>query len=106
MIRCQTIYRDPSIHLVRSDHPGEPPHRDPARETSSSHAVSFIEQGAFDLHFGRRCWRMDRAMVFVTQPGLSYHCGHVETPDDVSLSVYYSPELVEDLQSTTGRLWK
>jgi AraC-like DNA-binding protein len=106
VIRERLVHRGPLVSLARYDHPPDRPHRDPAEEVSSHHAVSFIERGRFDLfHSGRR-WRMDDTTVFVTHPGLRYRCTHAgPIPDDVSFSVHYSPELVDDLQATIGRRW-
>jgi len=92
--------------MARYDHPPDRPHHDPAEEVSSCHAVSFVERGRFDLYHRGRRWRMDAATVFVTQPGLRYRCTHVgRIPDDVTFSVHYSPELMDDVQATIGRRW-
>ena len=49
---------------------------------------------------------MGPTSLFVTHPGFSYRCSHSDSsPDDVSLSVQYSPELVDDVQTTIGRRW-
>jgi len=106
VIRERLLHRGPLVSLARYDHPPDRPHRDPAEEVSSHHAVSFVERGRFTLHHRGRRWRMDTVTLFVTHPGLRYHCTHDGTiPDDVSFSVHYSPELVEDLESTIGRRW-
>jgi AraC family transcriptional regulator len=106
MLRAQVVHRDPSVTLMRVDHPPERDHRDPAEECASDHAVSFIEQGGFDLHRGRRTWRMGETSLFVTHPGFSYRCSHPEAhPTDRCLSVRFAPALVDDVQGTTGRAW-
>ncbi len=49
---------------------------------------------------------MGPTFLFVTHPGFSYRCSHSgSSPDDVSLSVRYSPALVDDVQTTIGRRW-
>jgi len=106
VIRESLVHRGPLVSLARYDHPPDRPHRDPAEEVSAHHAVSFIERGRFDLHHRGRRWRMDAATLFVTHSGLRYRCTHAgPIPDDVTFSVHYSPEFVEDLKSTIGRRW-
>ena len=107
VIRERLVHSGPLVSLAWYDHPPDRPHRDPAEEVSSHHAVSFVERGRFDLYHGGRRWRMDAATLFVTHPGLRYRCTHVgPIPDDVSFSVHYSPELIDELQATIGCRWK
>lgn len=104
MIRAQPLYRGTVVSLFRYDHPPGRPHWDPAEEIAPHHAVSFIEKGAFDLYHRGSRWRMNAAKLFITHPGFSYHCRHAEPlPDDVSFSVHCAPQLIDELQTTTGR---
>jgi AraC family transcriptional regulator len=106
MIRRQPLLRTPLVEVVSYDHPEGMEHSDPATEVAPRHAISFIERGAFDLYHAGRRWRMGPGSLFVTHPGFAYRCSHDEAcPNDVSLSVQYSPALVEDVQRTTGRRW-
>jgi len=106
LIRERILHSGPLVRVARYDHPPDRPHRDPAEEVSTHHAVNFVERGRFDLYHRGRRWRMDGASVFVTEPGLRYRCTHVRpVPDDVSFSVQCSPDLVDDVQATIGRRW-
>jgi len=107
MLRTLTLHRDGLVGLARYYHPPDSPHKDPAEEVASAYCVSFIEKGRFGLDQGSRRWSMDPATVFVTYPGLVYRCTHEKSrPEDVSLSVQLSPDLAEQVQSTTGRRWQ
>jgi AraC-like DNA-binding protein len=106
MLRAHVLHHEPSLSLIRFDHPPGRVHRDPAEESSLDHAVSFIERGGFDLHRGRRVWKLGEASLFVTYPDFSYRCSHAEEhPGDLCFSVRFSQALVEDVQGTTGRAW-
>jgi AraC-like DNA-binding protein len=106
MIRSQIIHDDGQVSLIRFDHPPGRLHRDPGEEASTCHSISFVERGGFNVERGARRWRMDPSSLFVTYPGFSYRCTHLESmPDDAGLSVQYAPDLVEDVERATGRHW-
>ena len=106
MIRSRTLYSGQLVSLLRLDHPSDRIHRDPAEEVATTHSVSFVEQGGYTLHQGKRRWRMDSTRLFVTRPGLPYRCSHPDqSPGDVCFSVHLSPGLIDDVSSTLGRGW-
>jgi AraC-like DNA-binding protein len=106
MIRGCSLHREPLVSVIRFDHPGARPHRDPGEEIAEGHAVSFIERGSFEMRARGKAWLMDPASVFVTHPGFTYSCRHDSArPDDVSLSIHYAPDLVEDVREASGRPW-
>jgi len=107
MLRSTTLHDDGLVGLARYDHPPDRPNKDPIEEIATAYCVSFVEQGRFDLEQGSRRWRMNPGTLFITYPGLVYNCSHDAThPEDVSLSVRLSPDLVEQVQSATGRRWR
>jgi AraC family transcriptional regulator len=104
MIRPRVLHAGALVSLVRFDHPEDERHDDPPEEEASWHCASFIERGSFDLHRGRRRWRLGPDTLFVTRPGFSYHVSHADPiPDDVSLAVEFSPLLLDDVERATGR---
>ena len=97
MNRVETIAQTELIHVERFDHPADHVHRDPPEEVSSTHSLSFLERGTFEVAVGRRRWQLGPGMVFRTWPGLTYRCRHLEkTPADVCLTVSYQPDFVEE----------
>src|SRR5262245_35248731 len=100
------LFEDPQVTVARYDHLPAVPHRDPKMETSQTHAISFVERGAFSIHRGKDSWRMTTGALFVTRPGMRYRCSHEsETPDDICLSLRPSADLVEAAASAAGRGW-
>jgi hypothetical protein len=61
MNRFTTLVRTPAASLEIFDHPPHGPHRDPDREVSSAHTVSFVETGSFEVNAGRRRLVLGRA---------------------------------------------
>lgn len=106
MIREQVLFQSSTVVVAIYDHPGPGPHRDPAEEVARSHAVSLVEQGAFELRRRRERLWMRAGAVMVTHPGYAYSCQHREEfPTDRCLAVIPSPGLVESIASDgSGRL--
>jgi AraC-like DNA-binding protein len=98
MIRVDLLLGTPSVSLAVFDHPPGDAHRDPARELSQSHSISFVEAGTFDVHTGGERWRFAPGSIFVTERGLEFSCTHdSECPTGRCLSVSYQTQAVEDL---------
>ncbi len=105
-MRARILFRDSRFRVARYDHPASVPHSDPEREEAEAFAISFVEQGSFRVHRGREAWRLARGSMFVTRPGMRYRCSHESRrPDDVCLSLRFSPDLVDEAVSASGRRW-
>src|SRR5687768_3813537 len=75
--RVVTLLRTPAILIERFDHVPGVAHRDPETERARSHAVSFVDDGAFGLRIEGGAWRnMTARHVFVATPGLEFSCRH------------------------------
>lgn len=105
MNRIEILFASPLLTLARHDHPQDRAHRDPAEEIAADHAMAFVERGSFDVHTGRRRWRLSPDSLFVTRPGMVYRCRHVAGVDDVCLSIRLPDQTVADLETATGRGW-
>ena len=98
MIRVDPLLGTPSVSLVVFDHPPGDAHRDPTREISEHHSISFVEAGTFEVHTGGERWRFEPGSIFVAARGLEFSCRHdSECPTDRCLSVSYRAQAVEDL---------
>ena len=98
MIRVDILLDTPSVSLALFDHPPGDAHRDPPREISDRHSISFVESGTFDVRAGDERWSFAPGSIFVTARGLEFSCTHdSECPTDRCLSVSYQAEAVEDL---------
>ena len=98
MIRVEPLLDTPSVSLALFDHPPGDAHRDPPREISHCHSISFVESGTFDVRAGGEKWSFAPGSIFVTARGLEFSCTHdSERPTDRCLSVSYQAEAVEDL---------
>ena len=98
MIRVDLLLDTPSVSLAVFDHPPGDAHRDPPREVSERHSISFVESGTFDVHAGGERWHFEPGSIFVTARGLEFSCTHdSDCPTDRCLSVGYQAQAVEDL---------
>jgi AraC-like DNA-binding protein len=81
----------PLVRLVRFEHEGIFPHRDPPEESCDCFSVNFVESGSFQVIAAGRDEEFRPGILFVTRPGLSYRCWHREEfPGDICLSVQFS----------------
>jgi AraC-like DNA-binding protein len=92
--------RTPAITVERFEHERAVAHRDPEQERAASHAVSFVETGAYRLRVAG-VWRdVTPERIFVATPGLEFACRHDdEHPQDRCLSVRYAESAIESLRS-------
>ena len=98
MNRIALLLQTPAVALMEFDHPPSTEHCDPDQEVSSSDAISFVEDGAFDAHVDDEHWQLTPGSLFVTRRGMAFSCRHSEElPSDRCLTVSYSDAAVEDL---------
>lgn len=98
MIRIQILAQAPAFSVARVDHPPQASHRDPREERADAFQVNFVEQGNFEVRTRKGEWRFHPGTVFVTWPGLVFHCRHEESvPRDVCLSVTLPSELLREV---------
>ena len=104
MNRVTTIFEGHSVTVERFDHGAHCFHRDEGVEVTKSIAVTFVEDGDFELIEAKQNWRFSRSDVLLSLPGTprAYH-HYLECPTDVCLSLSYTTELVEE---ALGRLPK
>jgi len=97
MNRAIPIFKGKSVGIERFDHPKDRWHQDPKSETTEQTVVTFIERGTFELMEDRNSWLFSPGDVLVSSPGLRRRYRHFEScPEDVCLSVTFSPELLDD----------
>ena len=97
--RVTPLVRTEAIALARFDHEPHVAHRDPDVERASSHALSFVESGAFRVRVAGAWQDVTPRHMFVTSTGMEFSCAHEsEYPDDCCLSVRYTDEAVESLR--------
>lgn len=98
MNRVAVLLQTPAVALMEFDHPPGTEHCDPDQEVSSSDAISFVEDGAFDAHVDDEHWQFAPGSLFVTRRGTTFSCcHHDDLPTDRCLTVSYSDAAVEDL---------
>lgn len=98
MNRVALLLETPAVSLAGFDHPPGP-HTDPEREVAPGHAISFVDEGAFDVEIEGRSWRLEPGSLFVTATGLEFACRHDgDVPTDRCLSISFAPSTVEDLR--------
>ncbi len=103
MNRIHTLVCSSLVRLARFDHPQERIHRDPEEEMASHYSVNFVERGEFHIRVGRDSWWVSQGTLFLTRPGLVYHCRHREQyPLDACLSVLYSKSFVDGVLRDCG----
>ena len=97
MNRVETIFSGPSLDVERFDHPEHCFHKDEGTESTKSIAVTFIEQGDFEIVERKHRWGFGQFDVLLSVPGTlrTYH-HRLECPTDVCLTLSYAPEIVED----------
>ena len=104
MNRVVQLAQTTAVTIRRFDHVPGVVHLDPERETATSHAVSFVEAGAFRVRTTGGWHEVRSDSLFVTTPGLEFSCAHdEELPEDRCLSVSYADEVVESARSTFTR---
>ena len=92
MNRYELLFATPDISVSRFDHPPHEAHDDPDEEIATRWAIAFVQSGSFDVVQGRRCVRLQRGSVFLSQPGFIFSCRHHEDwPSDVCLSIGFEP---------------
>ena len=98
MNRIAVVLQTPAVALMDFDHPAGAEHCDPEQETSPNDAISFVEDGAFDVHVDDEHWQLARGALFVARRGMAFSCRHTDhTPNDRCFTVSYSDGAVEDL---------
>ena len=98
MNRIASLLETPAVALMEFDHPADVDHCDPEHEVSSGDSISFVEDGAFDVHVDDEHWRLAPGTLFVARRGMTFSCRHTdEAPSDRCLTVSYSGGAVEDL---------
>ena len=101
MNRVVTAFASDSVVIERFDHPTHCLHVDREPELTRDVAVTFVENGRFALKEDKTCWRFLPGDVLVSIPGKLRHYRHFEEcPDDVCLSISFTPETVEDALGT------
>ena len=99
MNRVVPIVRTAAVTLERFDHEPGVAHRDPEREQTTGHAVSFVEAGSFRVRTQGNWREVTAGELFVTRPGLEFSCAHDhEHPSDCCLSLAYHANAVESLR--------
>jgi AraC-like DNA-binding protein len=97
--RVTPLVRTEAIALARFAHEPHVAHRDPDVEQAASHALSFVESGAFRVRVADTWHDVTPRHMFVTAPGMEFSCAHEgDYPDDCCLSVRYTDEAVESLR--------
>ena len=98
MNRVEVLLKTPAVALMDFDHPSGAEHCDPEHETSPNDAISFVEEGTFDVHLDDAHWQLAPGSLFVAQRGMTFSCRHADhTPHDRCFTVSYSHGVVEDL---------
>ena len=93
--RYQLLHATPDLAVNRFDHPPHEVHLDPEEEVSNRWAIAFVRAGSFDLTLNGERRRLSPGSVFLSRPGLSFHCRHAEEcPTDVCISVAFDPKAV------------
>ena len=97
MNRVETIFSGPSLDVERFDHPEHCFHKDEDTETTQSIAITFIEQGDFEIVERKQRWRFGQFDVLLSVPGTLRTYRHsLQCPTDVCLTLSYAPEIIED----------
>jgi len=98
MNRVALLLQTPAVALWEFDHPAATMHCDPECEVSPRDSISFVEDGSFDVHVGRRHAELGPGHLFVTARGMEFSCRHAEElPSDRCLTVTYDERTVEAL---------
>jgi AraC-like DNA-binding protein len=97
MNRIVTVFESASVSIERFDHPAHRVHCDTDLEMTKDVAVTFVESGSFVLQESKTSWTFQPGDVLVSIPGVLRRYRHFEEcPDDVCLSISFTPETVED----------
>ena len=97
MNRVATIFNGPSVVIERFDHVENCFHKDEGAEVTQSFAVTFVENGSFQLVEGKTPWAFAQFDVLLSSPGIPRRYHHqLECPTDMCLSVSYPPGIVEE----------
>jgi len=100
MNRVAVLLQTPAVALMDFDHPAGAEHCDPEHETSPNDAISFVEDGTFDVHVDDEQWQLAPGSLFVAKRGMTFSCRHSHhVPHDRCFTVSYSHGVVEDLMS-------
>ena len=95
--RVTTIFQGPSLVVERFDHAEHCFHRDEGPEITQSIAVTFVENGDFEIVETKQHWRFNQCDVLLSVPGTPRtYRHHLQCPTDVCLTLSYAPELVEE----------
>ena len=100
MNRVAVLLQTPAVALMDFDHPAGAEHCDPELETSPNDSISFVDDGAFDVHVNDEHWQLAPGSLFVARRGMAFSCRHTDhTPSDRCFTVSYSDDAIEDLMS-------
>ena len=104
MNRYELLFATPDLSVSRFDHPPHEAHDDPDEEVATRWAIAFVQSGSFDVVQGRRCVRLQRGSVVLSQPGFMFSCSHHEQcPTDVCLSIGFEPPNVAGSEHAWAR---
>ncbi len=99
MNRSMVLHETADLAIRRFDHPPHEVHCDPEREVAERWAIAFVQSGTFTIRAGRRRQSLESGSVFITRPGLEFHCSHHETcPTDVCVSVGFAAPTDADVE--------
>ena len=95
MNRSTQLFRTADLSLHRFDHPTGEAHHDPDGEVADGWSIAFVQRGGFTVEVGPARVELGAGSVVIHRPGLQFRCRHHnECPDDVCLSINYTPEAV------------
>lgn len=102
--RATQLHGTPDLSVSCFDHPPHEVHQDPEREVAERWSIAFVRAGSFDVSVGGGQHRLAVGSVFITRPGLEFRCAHHhESPDDVCVSVSFSPAAVAEAEHAWER---
>jgi AraC-like DNA-binding protein len=104
--RVANLFESPTLIVERFDHAEGHVHRDEGEEVTQFFALTFVEEGEFEIVQARERWGFGRSDVLLSTPGTPRAYRHPrECPDDVCLTLCFAPELMEEaLGSVPGAL--
>jgi AraC-like DNA-binding protein len=97
MNRATLLHETSDLSVRRFDHPPHVPHDDPEHEVADRWSIAVVLRGSFDVRVEGTQHRLGAGGALLTWPGLAFRYAHAERcPDDVCLSVSFSPHAVGD----------